>query len=372
MDVKELIAALGTEFFAGVPDSKLRPLVDYLMDTYGAAGTAHMIAVNEGNAAALAAGYHLATGKVPLVYLQNSGLGNIVNPLLSLLHNEVYGIPCIFVIGWRGEPGRYDEPQHMVQGRLTEPLLEMMGVQTCVLTQETTAMDVARIMAEFRPQLLSGRQCALLIREGALSYPKRKYANEFPLRREEAIDAILDAAKDAIVVATTGKTGRELFELRARRGEDHAHDFLTVGSMGHASAIALGIALHRPERRVFCIDGDGAALMHMGAMATIGAAAPPNFVHILLNNEAHESVGGAPTAAETALFPAVAAALGYHVIKAAENAAALTRALSDLRTAKALTFLEVRVAIGSRAELGRPTTTPTENRDALMGTLHDI
>ena len=372
MDVKELIAALGTEFFAGVPDSKLRPLVDYLMDTYGAAGTAHMIAVNEGNAAALAAGYHLATGKVPLVYLQNSGLGNIVNPLLSLLHNEVYGIPCIFVIGWRGEPGRHDEPQHMVQGRLTEPLLEIMGIQTCVLTHETTAMDVARIMESFRPQLLLGRQCALLVREGALSYPKRKYANEFPLRREEAIDAILDAAKDAIVVATTGKTGRELFELRARRGEDHAHDFLTVGSMGHASAIALGIALHRPERRVFCIDGDGAALMHMGAMATIGAAAPPNLVHILLNNEAHESVGGAPTAGATALFPAGAAALGYHVIKAAENATELTRTLGDLRTAKELTFLEVRVAIGSRADLGRPTTTPTENRDALMKTLHAV
>lgn len=372
MDVKELIAALGTEFFAGVPDSKLRPLVDYLMDTYGAEGTAHMIAVNEGNAAALAAGYHLATGKVPLVYLQNSGLGNIINPLLSLLNSEVYGIPCIFVIGWRGEPGCHDEPQHMVQGRLTEPLLEMMGIQTCVLTHETTVMDAARIMESFRPHLLSGRQCALLVREGALSYPKRKYANEFFLRREEAIDAILDAAKDAVVVATTGKTGRELFELRARRGEDHAHDFLTVGSMGHASAIALGIAMHRPERRVFCIDGDGAALMHMGAMATIGAAAPPNFVHILLNNEAHESVGGAPTAGATALFPAVAAALGYHVIKAAENAAELTRALGDLRRAKELTFLEVRVAIGSRADLGRPTTTPTENRDALMKTLHAV
>jgi len=369
MNVNDFISALGTEFYAGVPDSKLRPLVDYLMDTHGANSPAHMIAANEGNAAALAAGYHLATGKTPLVYLQNSGLGNIVNPLLSLLHREVYGIPCIFVIGWRGEPDLHDEPQHLVQGRLSLPLLETMGVHTMVLTQETTPADVAQWIEKQRTHLAAGGQCTLLVCDGALTYPKRKYTNDFPLRREEAIATILAAAGDAVIVATTGKTGRELFELREARGEDHAHDFLTVGSMGHAAAIALGIALHRPEWRVIVLDGDGAALMHMGAMATIGAAAPTNLVHILLNNEAHESVGGAPTAAHSVNFSAIAAALGYQAIQTADTKDDLTCALAELQTADALSFLEIRTAIGSRADLGRPTTTPHENKEALMRTL---
>ena len=369
MNVSDFLSALGAEFFTGVPDSKLRPLVDHLMDTYGAHSPAHVIAVNEGSAAALAAGYHLATGKTPLVYLQNSGLGNIVNPLLSLLHEEVYGIPCIFVIGWRGEPDLHDEPQHLVQGRLTLPLLETMGVKTMVLTRESTLAELTAWIEEMRPHLAGGGQCALLVRDGALTAPKRKYANDYTLHREEAIAHILDAAGDAVIVATTGKTGRELFELREKRGADHAHDFLTVGSMGHAGAIALGIALHRPQRRVIVLDGDGAALMHMGALATIGAAAPPNLVHILLNNEAHESVGGAPTAAGSVSFPAVAANVGYHVLPTAQTADELTHALAQLHEMRALTFLEVRTAIGSRANLGRPTTTPHENKEALMQTL---
>ena len=371
MNVNDLIAALGTEFFTGVPDSKLRPLVDYLMDTYGASSPAHIIAANEGNAAALAAGYHLATGKTPLVYLQNSGLGNIVNPLLSLLHEEVYGIPCIFVIGWRGEPDLHDEPQHLVQGRLTLPLLETMGVKTMVLTRESPPAGVAAWMEEMQPHLAAGGQCALLVRDGALTAPKRKYANAYTLRREDVIAHILDAAGDAVIVATTGKTGRELFELREARGEDHAHDFLTVGSMGHAGAIALGIVLHAPAQRVILLDGDGAAFMHMGALATIGAAAPPNLTHILLNNEAHESVGGAPTAAHTVDFPAVARAVGYRLVQTAADAAALAQVLPAVGRSDALTLLEVRTAIGSRADLGRPTTTPTENKEALMRTLRE-
>ena len=370
MNVSELISALDAEFFAGVPDSKLRPLVDYLMDTYGANGPAHMIAANEGSAAALAAGYHLATGKIPLIYLQNSGLGNTINPLLSLLHKEVYAIPCIFVIGWRGEPDLHDEPQHLVQGRLSLPLLETMGVKTMVLTRDATSAEVASWMKQIRPHLEEGGQCALLVRDGALDYPKRKYANAHPLRREDAIARILDAAEDAVIVATTGKTGRELFELREQRGQDHAHDFLTVGSMGHASAIALGIALHRPQRRVICIDGDGAALMHMGAMATIGAIAPENLVHILLNNEAHESVGGAPTVADSMNFLHIAEAVGYRRVRSADDPGSLRRALQDIQEHRKLTFLEVRIAIGSRSDLGRPTTTPAENKAALMRTMH--
>jgi len=370
MDVKDFVNILGADFFAGVPDSKLRPLVDYLVETCGSNNASHVIAANEGSAAALAAGYHLATGKTPVVYLQNSGLGNIVNPLLSLLDRAVYGIPCIFVIGWRGEPGLHDEPQHLLQGRLTEPLLDTMGVTTHILTQETTPAELTRMTEEVRPHLSAGGQAAFLIREGALTYPKQKYENLFPMCREDAIAEILNAAEDAVIVATTGKTGRELFELRAARGEDHAHDFLTVGSMGHASAVALGIALHRPERRVICIDGDGAALMHMGAMATIGAIAPENLVHILLNNEAHESVGGAPTVADSMNFLHIAEAVGYRRVRSADDPGSLRRALQDIQEHRKLTFLEVRIAIGSRSELGRPTTTPAENKAALMRTMH--
>lgn len=370
MDVKDFVNILGADFFAGVPDSKLRPLVDYLVESYGSNNASHVIAANEGNAAALAAGYHLATGKTPVVYLQNSGLGNIVNPLLSLLDRAVYGIPCIFVIGWRGEPGLHDEPQHLLQGRLTEPLLDTMGVTTRVLTQETTPAELAHMMEEARPHLAAGRQAAFLIREDALTYPKQKYENLFPMRREDAVAEILNAAGDAVIVATTGKTGRELFELREARGEGHARDFLTVGSMGHASAIALGLALHRPQRRVICIDGDGAALMHMGAMATIGAIAPENLVHILLNNEAHESVGGAPTVADSMNFLHIAEAVGYRRVRSADDPGSLRRALQDIQEHRKLTFLEVRIAIGSRSELGRPTTTPAENKAALMQTLH--
>ena len=369
MNVNDFLSALGAEFFTGVPDSKLRPLVDHLIDTYGVHSSAHVIAVNEGSAAALAAGYHLATGKTPLVYLQNSGLGNLVNPLLSLLHEEVYGIPCIFVVGWRGEPDQHDEPQHLVQGRLSVPLLATMGVQTFVLMRETAAAEVAAWREEMRPRLAAGGQCAILVRDGALTYPKRTYGNAYALRREEAIAHILDAASDAVIVATTGKTGRELFELREARGGDHAHDFLTVGSMGHASTLALGIALHQPQRRVVVLDGDGAALMHMGALATIGAAAPKNLIHILLNNEAHESVGGAPTAAGSVSFPAIAANVGYHVLPTAQTAQELTNSLAQLSGTRTLTFLEVKTAIGSRADLGRPTTTPHANKEALMRTL---
>lgn len=333
------------------------------MDTYGAAGSTHKIAANEGAAAALAAGYHIATGKVPVVYLQNSGLGNIVNPLLSLLHPEVYAIPCIFVIGWRGEPGLPDEPQHRAQGTLTEPLLETLGVPVLELTKEMAAGEISGWLAG--QALREGRQCAILVREGALSYEKRAYQNAYTLRREAVLDRLLDAEQGALFVATTGKTGRELFDLREARGEGHDHDFLTVGSMGHASAIALGLAEHAPGRRIVCLDGDGAALMHMGTLATIAKAAPRNFLHVVLNNEAHESVGGAPTT-DPVDFATVARALGYPRTLSARTEEELSSALRALEEDESLALLEVKVAIGSRKDLGRPTTTPQQNKEALQ------
>ena len=367
MYVQRFAALLGADFFTGVPDSQLRALCDYLMDRYGTDPAHHIIAANEGNAAALAAGYHLATGKTPVVYLQNSGLGNIVNPLASLLSDKVYAIPCLFVIGWRGEPGVHDEPQHIFQGEATLPLLDALKVPYFILDRSVSEEQLLAKLEEFR-----GRQAALVVRRGALEYDRAPaYANPFPMSREEAIRHILTAAGDGLIVSTTGKASREVFELREGSGEGHGYDFLTVGSMGHSSSIALGLALQKPGRRIWCLDGDGAALMHLGAMAVIGAARPQNLVHVVLNNQAHESVGGLPTAAGTVDLPAIASACGYPEALSADSPEGLENALERVKRSQRLTFLEVKCALGARGDLGRPTTTPLENKAALMAALEE-
>ena len=367
MKVGTFTEILGAEFYAGVPDSLLRPLCDYLMDAFGTDPRRHMIAANEGNAAALAAGHHLATGKVPVVYLQNSGEGNLVNPAASLLHRQVYGIPVIFVVGWRGEPGVHDEPQHVYQGEITLKLLEDLGIPAFVIGPETGDEEVREAMAGFRPLLAEGRDAAFVIRKGGLTYgEKRTYRNGYGLRREEAIRRIARAAGGDPIVSTTGKASRELFEIREALKQDHSRDFLTVGSMGHASSIALGVALHRPEERVWCLDGDGALLMHMGAMAAIGQGRPRNLIHIVLNNAAHESVGGLPTAAGGLDIPAIARACGYPCALTAETAGALDEALREAKARQDLCLIEVKCAIGARSDLGRPTTSPQENKRAFM------
>ncbi len=367
MDVKKLTDALGADFFTGVPDSQLKALCDRLMDAYGTDPKHHIIAANEGNAIALATGYHLATGKVPVVYLQNSGLGNVVNPMASLLNRKVYGIPCILIVGWRGEPGVRDEPQHAYQGEVTLRLLEDMEVPYFIVSGDTDADGLPEVMGNFRQVLAEGRQAAFVIRKNALTYDRPgRYENQNRMPREDAIGQIVQAAGGDIIVSTTGKTSRELFEIRESRGEDHGRDFLTVGSMGHCSSIALGIALQRPEARVWCLDGDGAALMHLGAMALIGANRPANLVHIVLNNEAHESVGGMPTVAGALDLPGIARACGYQFTASAENEAELAKTIEQCRAARALSFLEVKCAIGSRPELGRPTTLPIKNKQVFM------
>ncbi len=355
------------EFFTGVPDSQLKALCGFLMDKYGLDPAHHIIAANEGNAAALAAGYHLATGKTPVVYLQNSGLGNIVNPVASLLNEKVYGIPCLFIVGWRGEPGVHDEPQHIFQGEITLGLLEQLDIPSFVIDKTTSEEQVQVRLAEYRELFAQGKQAAFVIRKGGLSYSgETVYRNPFTLTREEAIGRIAASSGNGVIVSTTGKASRELFEFRAAQGMGHAHDFLTVGSMGHSSSIALGIALQKPERQVWCIDGDGAVLMHMGAMALIGANRPVNLVHIVLNNEAHESVGGMPTVAGSLDLPAIALACGYPSAVSVDTLEALDRALEATKTARTLAFIEVKCALGARDDLGRPTTTPVENKRALM------
>lgn len=354
------------DFFVGVPDSQLKPLCNYLMQTFGI-GDKHLIAANEGNAVGLAAGYHLATGKTPVVYMQNSGEGNAVNPLLSLMNDKVYGIPCLFVIGWRGEPGVKDEPQHVYQGEVTLKLLEDMDVAHFVIDKSTTEEELLHTLDAWESRFAEGKQAALVVRKGALEFDgKVKYQNENTMLREDILRRLTEAAGDGVIVSTTGKASRELFEIREARGEGHGHDFLTVGSMGHASSIALGIALKKPNRRVWIFDGDGAVLMHMGAMALVGAQKPKNVVHVVINNGAHETVGGMPTVASAMDLTGVARACGYPTVLRAENERELEEALAAIATADGLCFLEVTAAIGAREDLGRPTTTAKQNKEAFM------
>lgn len=367
MNVERFMEMLGADFYTGVPDSQLKALCDCLLHTYGTDPQHHIIAANEGNCAAIAAGYHLATGRVPVVYMQNSGEGNLINPAASLLSEQVYAIPLIFVIGWRGEPGVHDEPQHIYQGAVTLRLLEDMDIAYYIVDKQTTEDALAAAMADFRAVLAEGKQVAFVVRKGALTCETpAKYENAYPMRRETAIQLIAEAAGDDILVSTTGKASRELFELREAAGQGHSRDFLTVGSMGHASSIALGAALQRPNKRFWVIDGDGAALMHMGALAVIGTQKPRNLVHIIINNGAHESVGGMPTAAAELSLAEIARACGYPHTACVTDEAALRAALDAAKACGTLSLIEVKCAVGARADLGRPTASPQENKRALM------
>lgn len=370
MKIETFIKTIGADFYTGVPDSQLKPLCNYLMHTYGIDPHHHMIAANEGNSTALAAGYHLATGKVPVVYMQNSGEGNIINPVASLLNDKVYAIPVVFVIGWRGEPGLHDEPQHIYQGEVTLKLLEDMDIASFVISPTTTAADMENAMAHFRTLLAKGKGVAFVVRKGALEYDQKVvYKNDYALTREGIIQHIVKAAGEDPIISTTGKASRELFEIRTANGQSHKYDFLTVGSMGHSSSIALGVALNKPALRVWCIDGDGAVLMHMGAMALVGQNKPKNLIHIIINNGAHETVGGMPTVAGNIDLVAIAKACGYPNAVSVDTFEELDKALNQAKYREELSLIEVKCAIGARADLGRPTTTALENKQNFMNYL---
>lgn len=367
MKVEKLLSIIGSDFFTGVPDSQLKALCDYLMNTYGIDKKHHIIAANEGNCTALAAGYHLATGKVPVVYMQNSGEGNIINPVASLLNDKVYAIPMVFIIGWRGEPGIHDEPQHIYQGEVTVKLMEDMGIETFVIGKETVDEEVVQVMKDFSVLLAQGKNVAFIIRKGALEYDKKvKYSNSNTMVREEIIQHIVKISGEDPIISTTGKASRELFETREANGQSHKYDFLTVGSMGHSSSIALGVALNKPDTKIWCVDGDGAVLMHMGSMAVLGANSPANLVHVVINNGAHETVGGMPTVAAKIDLVAIAKACGYPNAVCVDNFEDLDKELEEAKARNELSMIEVKCSIGARADLGRPTTTALENKENFM------
>lgn len=352
----------GIDFFTGVPDSLLKDFVAYVADH--TALHDHVTTANEGNAIALAAGHYLATGSYALVYMQNSGLGNAVNPLISLADAAVYSIPMLVLIGWRGED-RTDEPQHKTMGAVTLDLLKTIGVPYRILDDEYETMihsATAYLTSAQAPY-------ALIVRQGTFQpcQPKNGAAKSGELRREDALRVIVPLLnKDDVIVSTTGKTSRELFELRAARSQGHARDFLTVGSMGHASSIALGIALAKPLRRIWCFDGDGALLMHMGALATTGWLGPKNLMHVVFNNGAHDSVGGQPTAARAIDIPLIAKASGYAATYSAKTKEALTRLVKEMQSLDGPVLLDIKIQKGARSDLGRPTVTPKNNKEALM------
>lgn len=356
----------GVNFFAGVPDSLLKNVCAYITDNLPT--ECNLITANEGSAIAVAAGHYLATRELPFVYMQNSGIGNAVNPLLSLADEKVYSIPMILMIGWRGEPGVHDEPQHVKQGEVTEWLLEAMGIPYFILADDdiTAASQIGTLVSYCRD---THKPHAILIKKGTFGpYKlKKKVANDNPVSREEAMKLVVDALpEDAIIVSTTGKLSRELYEYRDELKQGHDRDFLTVGSMGHSSSIALGIALAKPERKVFCFDGDGAFIMHMGAISNIGQLSPQNYVHLVFNNGAHESVGGQPTLGYGIDIPEIALACGYKNVMSVASRDEISKSLTSALNSDGPTLIEIRVGINSREALGRPKTTPVENKDAFM------
>lgn len=365
---------IGVDFYCGVPDSLLKDFCAYV--TANVPVDRHVITANEGAAVALGVGHHLATKKWPCVYFQNSGIGNIVNPIMSLAHPEVYRVPMLLMIGWRGEPGKKDEPQHVVQGESTPALLASIGVPFQVLPDYIEGAEKALQTAKRHMQATQGPYALLVKRQTFVKYKLTPPESKYTMNREGALRELLKLfdSRD-VIVGTTGMLSRELFEERVRLGHTHEKDFLTVGSMGHAATIALGVSLGKPNRRVFVLDGDGAALMHMGSMATIAGYAGTNFKHVLINNEAHDSVGGQPTLCGNGMFSfrRIAEGCGYRKFFTVESAEELHATWPEFLETPGPVLIEIKVNQGGhRKNLGRPTRTPIENKEDFMEFLERV
>ena len=356
----------GIDFYTGVPDSLLKDICSYISDN--ATVEKHVISANEGGAVALATGYYLATSKLPLVYMQNSGFGNTINPLLSLADPKVYSIPMLLLIGWRGEPGVKDDPQHVKQGEVSETLLKALDIPHVIISNQT--LDIDKIIKDsVEHAKTNNTPFAILVKKGTFEpYSlKNKLKTNFDLTREQAIIKSTELLYDSdIVVATTGKTSRELFEFRSRNNQGHERDFLTVGGMGHANQIALGIALAKPEKTVYCFDGDGAVLMHTGSLGIIGDLKIENFKHIIFNNGAHDSVGGQPTIGFDIDFGKIAKSFNYTKVFRIEKINEFNEIFMNFQKEQGPCLLEIIVNKGARKDLGRPTVSPKENKINFM------
>lgn len=363
---------IGINTVAGVPDSTLKQFCDAIELDNGRQFQ-HYVTANEGAAVGLATGIYLATRQPCLVYLQNSGLGNIINPLASIANHEVYGIPMLFVVGWRGEPGKKDEPQHVYQGKVTDTLLEVMDVPCAVVDNRTTKEQLSEILAEAHRIMNDNRQYALIVKKDTFEKEQEfVWENSYSLVREQALRVILQSVyQNSYIVSTTGKISRELYEQSEALFGNHDRLFMTVGGMGHASMIAYGIAQVDKTRRIVCIDGDGAVMMHMGSLAFIAKQSPNNFLHIIINNAAHESVGAIPTGFSGQTYAQIAKACGYKNIDMVSTESDLEKALQTATNRQELSMIEVMTALDSRKDLGRPKESAQENRIHFMKSLQE-
>lgn len=370
----EYFISKGCSFFTGVPDSQLQPFCVKIYEKFGVNTSQHIVAANEGNAVALGAGYYLSTKKFPFIYMQNSGLGNAMNPILSLTDMAVYGIPVIYMIGWRGEPNVHDEPQHIKQGAVTIEIIKNMGIQVFILDKDSTQNGVEEIFNRSIDEYLNkNKSIAFLVKKGTFIDSKFGYDkfNTY-LNRENVIQRLsMKMGNDDYVVSTTGKISRELYEFKSKSANSNFdHAFLTVGSMGHASSLALAISLNLPKKYIWCIDGDGAVLMHMGNLAIIGKMSPKNFIHIVLNNQSHESVGGMPTVSGSCSFCKIAEACKYQYIKKIITLNEFENFINmDVKKLPMPIFIEIAVSSESRSNLLRPCNTPQENKIMFMKSL---
>ncbi len=355
----EHIYNLGIRTVTGIPDSTLKQFCGYVQTSFE---FSHSICANEGAAVGIAIGSYLATGRPACVYLQNSGLGNLVNPYTSLVHGEVYGIPMLLIIGWRGDDTGHDEPQHKFMGRATLPLLDTLEIPYAILNRDTTPEGLNEIFKKVANVLKSERAFALVVQRGTFEKQSEiQRLSSYSLTQEAAVVTFLEhTAPEDVIIATTGKISRELHEKLEIMPERRGQAFLTVGGMGFASSIAMGIALEAPDKRVWCLDGDGAVLMHMGTLAVVGARGPANLYHICLNNQAYESVGGMPTG--VAQYRSIARACGYRNVWFADSEKTLGETLEQAKTAPGPVFLEVGLANASRKDLGRPKESAQENK----------
>ena len=371
MDVSLFIQKIhksGINTITGIPDSTLRIFCDYLANEGKDIFDFHIVPENEGGCIGIAVGEYLSTGSPACVYMQNSGLGNAVNPVTSLANSDVYGIPMLFIIGWRGEPGRKDEQQHKFMGKITLGLLELLEIPYAIIDATTTGQEMDEILKEAHSVFRYNRQFAILVKSGTFgSGTGHTYQNGNSMSREGAVAQITGWIKpDDIIVSTTGKISRELYEQADGVLGNHDQIFLTVGGMGHAGMIALQLANRNPARKVICLDGDGALLMHMGSMAVTGNQRPDNLIHICLDNGSHESVGGMPTGAVGVPYDEVARQCGYPNVFQATDNDSLGQALRKARAVSGVVFIEIRVTIGSRADLLRPGESAAENKCIFM------
>ena len=365
-DFLDEINKRGIYKITGVPDSTLKQFCDELQfqeDVFS-----HDVTANEGAAVGVAVGSFLGSGKPACVYMQNSGLGNIVNPLTSLANIDVYGIPMLFVIGWRGEPGVKDEPQHVFQGKITCEMLDVLQVDYSVIDKESTLTELEQILDLAWEAFAKNMQYAIVVKKGTFE-KDREYVweNAYSLNREEVLGVILEKIPaNACIVSTTGKISRELYEQSDARKGNHDNLFMSVGGMGHASMIALGVADEQKNRKVICVDGDGATLMHMGSLAFIASKATENFYHIIINNQAHESVGAMPTGCMNTSIAEVARAVGYKYAERITTLEELLRICNVIESEKGPCLFEIMVGLGSRADLGRPKESARENKENFM------